>query len=122
MKPVNIGRMGQRIEFCRMEETEDAMGQTIVSPVPFLKVWADISEKNGAERSVADKLRAENYFKITVRYIEGITTDMLVLWKGRLLEIKSAINLYERDRILELECTEYPEKEDSDGRDDSDGA
>ncbi len=115
--------MGQRIDFCRMEESEDEMGQTIVTPVTFCKVWADINEKNGAERSNADKLRAENYFTIRVRYISGITTDMLVRWKGRLLEIKSAINLFERNRILELECIEYPDKvdkEDADGSDDSD--
>lgn len=107
MKPVNIGYMGQRITFCRMGEAEDEMGQTVVSPVPYKTVWADVTGKSGLEKSEAGKLTAETHYIVRIRYRTDIRQEMLIRWKERVLEIKSIINTYGRNRILELDCTEY---------------
>ncbi len=107
MKALNIGHMGQRISFYRIGETEDEMGQTVNEPVLFATVWADVNAKSGLENMEAGKLIAETRYQIRIRYRDDLSQEMLILWKGRWLEIKSIINTYSRNKVIDLDCVEY---------------
>ena len=114
MQPMNIGRMNQRIEIFGNILKEDEMGQSVNELVLFKKVWADVTPKSGTEKTEAGEVRAETSYRVRIRYIPGITQDMLLCLKGKWMEIRSIINLYERNRTIEMDCVEYFRKGESD--------
>lgn len=107
MKPINIGRMNQRITFHKNADGKDAMGQVVHKLAPYKTVWASIETTTGSESQEAERTRASTTYKIRIRFLFGITQDMKISYKGRWLEIRSINNLYERDRVMELSCVEY---------------
>ena len=112
-KALEIGKLDKRIIFQKYDESgTDAMGQTKMVWVNFKRVWANFRPVRGYETDeAARKFREEKTYKATVRYRPGITSDMRILFKGRQFEIKSIVNVNEANYKLEIECTEYIDKE-----------
>lgn len=112
-KPINIGKLNKRIAFLQLDEDgQDAMGQATQNWKASKLVWATFRPIRGSERDeAARKFREERTYKATIRYQEGITTDMRIMYKSRIFEIKSVVNVNEANYMLEIECTEYVDKE-----------
>jgi SPP1 family predicted phage head-tail adaptor len=64
----------------------------------------------GREYQEAQKIRAETTFKVATRYFAGITSDMRILFKNKELLIQSVLNVEERNRELQIICTEDDKK------------
>lgn len=69
-------------------------------------IWAQVAPLNGREYEEAQKLRAETTYNIKIRYAKNIRSDFKVLYKNRLLEIVSVLNLDSRNREIKLVCSE----------------
>lgn len=112
-KALELGKLNKRIVFQKFDESgTDAIGQTKMDWVDFKRVWATFRPVVGYEADeAARKFREEKTYKATVRYRHGITSDMRILYKGRIFEIKSIVNVNEANYKLEIECKEYVEKE-----------
>lgn len=111
-KPINIGKLNKRITFqIFRDDEEDKMGQSIQNWKDLKTVWATFRPVRGAEYDeAARKFREERTYKATVRYLPGISSDLRIMYKGRIFEIKSVVNVNEADYMLEIECTEYVER------------
>jgi SPP1 family predicted phage head-tail adaptor len=84
----------------------------------FTNTWADVTGMSkvraaiwalpGAERVDAMKLEFEGPRRIRIRYRTGITTKNRIYWadKAKTFNIKSITNIDERNRMIELFCTE----------------
>lgn len=107
MQVLNIARLKERVEFFEAGVTEDEMGQTVTEYKPYKKMWAEVIADTGKETEDADKLQNETNYKVRIRYTKGITPDMMIFWKDKWLEITSIVNVYERDRVLLMQCVEY---------------
>ncbi|MSS63177.1 phage head closure protein [Velocimicrobium porci] len=103
---INIGKLNKRITILSYQESEDEMGQSTQELKPYKRVWATIKPLRGREYWEAKKVQEEVVYKITTRYIKGITSDMLIQYKEKIFEINSVINVEESDLILEMQCTE----------------
>lgn len=104
---IQIGKLDKRITFLTNHgEEEDVIGYTTNEKTVFKKVWATVKPIRGKEYWEAKKLQEELIYKITIRYCKGITTDMEIQYKEKLLEINSIINVEEANVMLELQCTE----------------
>lgn len=111
--PLNIGKMDKRITFLKPSGGTDAMGQEIEGEwIPCKTVWATVKALRGGEYWEAQKIRPETTYKVTTRYCMGITTDMRIQYKDKILEIKTVDNVNEADYMLEMQCVEYIEKSD----------
>ena len=73
-------------------------------------VWASVEPTRGREYQEAQRIRPELTYKITTRYHKGITPDMLIKFGERYFNIVSAINVRERNEMLEMICTEKVKK------------
>ena len=67
----------------------------------------------GFEQTLEQTLRPETVYRILTRYHKGITPDMKIKYKDRLLHITEIINVDEGDFALEITATS---KEVSNGK------
>lgn len=103
---MDIGRTNKRITFCRYEEKENALSQTEQTLTEVKTVWASVEPTRGREYQEAQRVRSELTYKITTRCHKGITPDMFIKFKDRFFNIISIINVNERNKMLEIICTE----------------
>ena len=93
--------------------TEDYRGNAVIKYIdgkPYAKplslkeyeVWADVSPTTGREYEEAQKLREETTYKVTTRFFSGITSDMKILFRNRILDIVSILNINERNTELQI--------------------
>lgn len=107
---MDIGRTNKRITFCRYEEKENALSQTEQALTEVKTVWASVEPTRGREYQEAQRVRPELTYKVTTRYHKGVTQDMFIKFKDRLFNIISIINVREKNEMLEIICTERPQK------------
>lgn len=78
---------------------------------PMTKIKASIEPLSGREYWTASQAQGEATVRIVIRYMDGITSRMRVLYKDddgdRIYEMKSPpINKLESNRYIELMCKE----------------
>ena len=102
---MNAGTLDKRVTFYEKKETKGKMGiqQQLV---PVKTVWARVEPARGREYYEAQKANAETTYKITTRYIKGITTDMTIHFKEHIFKINSIINPYMKGAKTEFMCVE----------------
>ena len=59
----------------------------------------------GYEQTLEERLRPETVYRILTRYHKGITSEMQIKYKDRLLHITEIINVDEGDFALEITAT-----------------
>ena len=69
-------------------------------------VWAKVTPKSGKETTEANKIRSETTYDIEIRYTDVIKTDMKILFRKRILEVVSVLDLYAAKEKTVLVCTE----------------
>lgn len=103
---MNPGKLRHRITFLRPEEIENEIGETVIDMKPFKTVWGSIEPIKGREYLEARKIQPEVTYRIIVRYIEDITPDMMIEFKGRIFNIQSILNIGERNQYMEIYAVE----------------
>lgn len=116
---MNIGRMRQRVTFIKCIEKEDELGQSMQKEQEYCTVWATLVPVKDGEYYETDKIKEELTWKLYVRYITGVTADMLIKYKEHAFKIVSVIDRDFKQRILEIMCVENIQGGIKDGRSDS---
>ena len=105
-----IGKLDRRITFIDPHATEeDEWGEIIPGRKEIAIVWAKVLELRGKEKRKAGKDFATMELDITCRYRSNITTDLIIEYQGRELEILS-VNELGRRRYLEIVALENKTK------------
>ena len=97
--------------------TEDYRGNAVIKYIdgkPFAKplslkkyeVWANVSPTTGREYDEAQKLRAETTYTVTTRYFDNITSNMKIMFNGRIFDIVSILNIGQRNTELRIVASE----------------
>ena len=111
-RAIEIGKLDKRITFQKQVLTLDEMGQDKHEWKDFKTVWAEFYPvRSGEYREADQKKREETVYKANVRYIPGIDASLRIRFRDRLFLIDRAVNVDEANYKLEIECTEYVEKE-----------
>jgi len=100
------GKLNRKINLIKYVEVENEIGELEQKLNSYKKIWARIEPTKGKEYLENKKIQAEQMYKLTVRYREDITTDMLIKYKDKLLNINAIIDPYMAHERLELMCTE----------------
>lgn len=111
-KSITIGKLNKRITFVKRGYITDSFGQDKQGFEDVKTVWATVKALRGGEYYEAQKLRPETTYKITTRYHAEITPDMLIRYKGKLMEILTVQNVDECNTMLEIQAVEYYERKD----------
>lgn len=103
---VDIGRLNKRITLQRYTEVENEIGQTIVSLIDFKTVWASVEPISGKEYTDVDRNSNQLTYRIYIRYLENVNTDMVVDYNGLKFKITACINPRMKNELLQLVCVE----------------
>lgn len=99
----NSGQFRHRIAIQHMTETENAMGDIVSGWVDFKTVWSMVKTVRGNEFIQAQAVQGERTVRFIVRYTDGITNDMRILYDNRIFEITAPpINDDELNRTLTI--------------------
>lgn len=71
-----------KVVFLRPAVRRGATGEVSGKPVPFRTTWAVKTESGGRENLFASRIVHEHEAVLTIRYISGLTPDMLVEFDG----------------------------------------
>jgi len=80
----------------------DGMGGSFPTWVKVKDVWCDIMPLSGRELLEFGAVASNVSHRIIMRYRSNLTTDNRIVWDSRQFNIKSALNLDEEQKIIEL--------------------
>lgn len=69
-------------------------------------ILANVSRSRATETTEVGRTVPFAYYKIRIHWRDDINEAMYLVYQGKELEINSIIDLQERHKYLELECTE----------------
>lgn len=101
-----VGNLRHRVIIQGKQTTPDGMGGFVEAWQDIATVWGDVRPLRGQERYVAQQAVSEVTHKVTIRYMSGIAPGNRILFDGRVFDILAVINVAERNRWLELLCSE----------------
>ena len=97
-----VSRLRQRITIQQQSQTPDTGGGFSRSWGNVATVWAEVIPISGREVLANQQLQGQVTHRITIRYRSGVTTAMRVAYEGRVFNIRSVLNIRERDDLLEI--------------------
>ncbi len=103
---MGAGAYRHRITLQQATETRDSLGGTVQAWATFATVWAAIEPLSGRELLQAQQVQAEVTHRVRLRYMNGVTAELRVLFGTRYFNILSAVNVQERNREIVLTCKE----------------
>lgn len=103
---MQLGKLRHKIVIQQPTETRNISGYPSVAWSTYKTVWASIMPMQGRETTIADQTGGDITHEVHLHYESGYTPKMRVKWGSRYFEIRSVINLEERDREVVLKCHE----------------
>ena len=101
-----VGRLRELVMIQSLTTTRDAYGQPIETWGTFAAWRCEIIPLSGREYFVARQFQALTTHKLTGHWISGVLPTMRISHGSRTFRIEAVINVGERNRVLELMCTE----------------
>lgn len=112
VKTIDPGRFNKRLEVYRYTDVVTELGsdRTVLTKIGC--VWAELRPTRGTEFLEYYRDANSLQFKATMRYHRGIalTEKDVLVYAGRQFEINSIINIVEKNKYLEVYCTESKDK------------
>jgi len=102
---LNAGDMWTRITIEQATTTRNAVGESTLSWTTFATVWASVESLSARETERFAETLGFMTHKIRIRYLNGLTSAMRIVYRNRVLEIGQ---ITEQDRLWhqEIICTE----------------
>jgi len=105
---IRAGTMRERITLTHPTNTEDARWGPTPGESQYATAWAEVKPITATERMQDEGIQADTTHVLRMRYRSDVTSKDVVTWRGRKLQIESAIDVEGRHRELELTCRELP--------------
>ena len=88
----------------------DSTGAEVETWEPVSAVWGRVEPLSGRELYAARQFNAEVSHRVTMRFAEGIIPTMRVLFGSRAFDVHAVLNPDERNRELQLACSEFVQR------------
>jgi SPP1 family predicted phage head-tail adaptor len=99
-------KLRNSIAIQRETSTTDSVGGLVNTWATLTTVYAYIKPVSGSESVYSSRIDSSITHKIYIRYLATVSPKQRVNYNGRLMNIKSVLNLEERNKWLELHCVE----------------
>ena len=103
---MKIARLKQRISIQEMTRTADGQGGFTESWSEFASVWAGIEPSSAAERMYAQRIESNVTQKVTIRWLNGVKSEMRIIFEDRILHIHGVRRRDEERWFMILDCVE----------------
>lgn len=103
---ISVGRLRNKVALQKATETSDGAGGCTEAWSTIASIYADIRPTGGDEAYRQGKVQDKVTHKIFVRYRSDIQPYYRIQYESRIFNIKNIMNIDERDRFLELTCSE----------------
>jgi SPP1 family predicted phage head-tail adaptor len=105
-KDTLMSRLRHKIMIQQVARSPDGSGGRLENWTTFATVFAGVEPLRGKEMYDHQQIQSEITHRIRIRYRSGVTPKMRVSFEGRIFRILSVINIFERDREMQLMCQE----------------
>jgi SPP1 family predicted phage head-tail adaptor len=95
-----------KITFQKLTTTTNENGFQVEVWEDYLAVWAAVSNLIGREYFAAAAVQAEKTVKFTIRYLQGITDDMRILFEDKQYNITFIDNIKYSNKYIEIKALE----------------
>lgn len=99
---MSIGQLRKQITVQAETQTSDGAGGYVLAWTNVATAWGEIRPFDGSKFFVAHHLEGHVTHHVTMRYQNGITTDMRLTYNSRLFNIRAVMNTDESNRWMEL--------------------
>ncbi len=99
-------RMRERVILRANTFAKDALGGNIPTTTTLATVWAKVQPLAGKELKDIGRLAAKQLYLVVIRHRTDLTTDNIIIWDNKTLNIRSVQNRDERSQFLSMECEE----------------
>jgi len=106
---IAAGELRHKITIAQADTTEDKFGGANpgqAGATPLWTVWASVEALTLRELYGAQQKVSEVTHRVTIRYIRGVTSGMLIWFRGRQFQIQAIDNPRELNKLLVLLCLE----------------
>ena len=103
---MQAGKLNKRITIKQQSTIQNSYGEPENSWITFATVFASINPILGREYFASDVVNAEISAKINIRYLPGLHPKMKIVFGDKEYNIKSIINVSEKNKELILMCKE----------------
>jgi SPP1 family predicted phage head-tail adaptor len=102
---IDPGRLRERITIQQATEVRNRLGETTQTWDTYVERWASVEGLSGREVLLSGQQQTEVTHRVRLRYVDGLSQQMRILWRGRVLEITSLLEHSNRTEH-ELLCVE----------------
>lgn len=102
---IDPGRLRERVTVQRASETRNRVGEAVQTWETHAERWASVQGVSAREFLLSGQQQTEISHRVYMRYVDGLDSTMRIVWRGRVLEIASALEHGNRSEH-ELLCTE----------------
>ncbi len=103
---INCGELRHRIAIQAATETAGPLGEVTQTWATVITVSASIAPLRGKEKVQGDQVSAEATHMVKMRFNSTVTPAHRLLFSSRIFDINHIANIEERNKLLELTCTE----------------
>lgn len=76
------GKLDRRITIQNRVETQNTLGEAVISYTTFAQVWAEVVPLRGREYFTAAQTVPEAQLRIRIRYMTGVTEKHRIVYEG----------------------------------------
>lgn len=103
---MKIAKLKQRISIEQLTRTSDGQGGFTETWSLFAEVWSGIEPSSASERFFAQRIESNVSHKITIRWLDGVKSEMRILFEGRIFQIHGVRRINEERWFMILDCIE----------------
>lgn len=103
---MKIAELRHRIRIESLARTADGQGGFTSSWNTFAEVWASIKPASANERYFAQRVESNISHKIGIRWLDGVISEMRIIFEGRIFQIKGVRRENEERWFMILDCVE----------------
>jgi SPP1 family predicted phage head-tail adaptor len=100
------GKLRHRLTIQQPDDHVGTANEELPNYSTFATVWGSVEPLSGSEGLQLRQMGSTASHRIKIRFHARITNDMRVAWNSRYFYIESHSNPEERNREIELLCTE----------------
>ena len=93
---IDAGKLRERVTIQQATEARNALGETVLSWATFAERWASVEGVSAREALELGQADVSITHRVRMRYVDGMTHNMRLLWRGRVLEIVSLLEYANR--------------------------
>ena len=102
---LDIGRMRERVTVQQATERRNSLGETTLEWATYATRWASVQGVSSREALELGQVDVSVTHRVRMRYVDGMTHNMRLSWRGRVLEIVSLLEYDNRSEHVAV-CEE----------------